>query len=380
MKLNEAQVAFLSAYLPKKASKAATTKSLVPQIRKRFLFTDGARMTNVEQKIFKHASLYIRYDYLRQQTSFVPEKTSLVKLFSAKNSPSEIYHFTTSGQAAILQALGLLMSLGQSSFQSPSTIYWETEQTFALLGFTQSKNPLVYWIDSSSFDVNCEWSIPQSVKWVVVDSTCWHVHGREFEVLRDRLKDYDVITVRSHVKLDMLGVEYASLGSIVLSARKLETIAELFYQAARLFGTTASPESIPPYLFEAKCLQLGQKRTQVFKKVHGMVQELMSELKVASPNIVTQFPPHGLYFYLALRSPSVDISQVQKKLKGLGQESRVEVRNVESFGFDFFGLQVFKPKREPEFDLCLRLSYGAGAVTKAQLRKLLLDVVGLVQG
>lgn len=369
MKGEEESRRLLAQYLKRKPGKNETKSEIVSAIRSSYLFTDLARMTNVNKRIFKHASLYIHYDYLRQLTSFMPEKGSLALQFSAKESSASLIHFTHSGHGAILQSLGILKASGCLSYSSPSTLYWETEQALEMLGFKTSTEPSVYWIDSSSLDVEGSWIIPNSVKWVVVDSTCWHVQGKEYKVLREKLKAFNVITVRSHVKLDMLGVEYAPLGSIILTSDQMDVHSQSFYQAARLFATTASPEAVPPYLLSAESLKLGAKRVKAFRKSHTIIQEIISNRPILE-NVVIQLPPHGLYFYMAFRKSHLDIPSIHKKVKLLAEELEVDIRGLESFGFDFFGMQIFKPNRDREFEVCLRISYGASGVGKVKIRKL----------
>lgn len=370
----ERELEFLSTFVHGKISAKATKAELVKRIREKYLFTDDARMTNVKKTVFKHASLFIRYDYLRQLTSFIPEKTSNAHLLSLKVSPSTLFHFTHSGQGAILQSLGFLKLQGFRTYHSKTNLYWETEQTLDLLSYKPSETPEIFWIDSSSFDVHSSWSVPPSTKWVVVDTTCWFIEGEEFKLLREKLSQHDVIAVRSHVKLDMHGVEYAPLGSITLSSKRLDLHSIPFYEAARLFGTTASPESIPPYLLDSASIKLALRRKNTFRKSHDLVKELAS---IASDDVTIQCPPHGLYFYLAFRKNSLELPEIQKKALIVAEEAEIDLRHLESFGFDFFGLQVFKPRRAQEFEKCLRISYGASGITKSKLKKLLDGLVAV---
>jgi hypothetical protein len=370
------QLQFLSTFLQRKKGKNVTKSEVVARIRKNYLFTDSARMTNTHKHVFRYASLFVRYEYLRQHTTFVPDKTSHALLLSCKAGPSTLIHFTHSGHGAILQALGFLKSLGFQTYQKSSTLYWETEQTLEMFNFKSTPEPEVYWIDSSSFDVFSDWSIPESVKWVVVDSTCWQILGKEFEFLSEKLKDHEVITVRSHVKLDMLGVEYAPLGSITLSSRALETTAGTFYQSARLLASTASPESIPPYLLEMKNLKLCLKRGKGFQKNHQIFTEIASEYLKEFQDVIFQFPPHGLYFYLAYKHCRYSVSEIQKHVLGL--DDGFGLKSIESFGFDQFALQVYRPRRDPNFEMCIRISYGVQVQSKTHVRKFLKGILSFM--
>jgi hypothetical protein len=154
-----------------------------------------------------------------------------------------------------------------------------------------------------------------------------------------------VVLVRSHTKLDSLGVEYGRLGSAVfvespayVDSERWQLLRRLCTEmrtAVRLFGGAAVPAHFPPYVGGPAYRGLADKRvaamlrnsrrmTQYFSKVLG---GLTAELHFA----------HGLYVTLA-PAGRLDENQTRdltSELCSHMERARLPLRHAGSFGFDF---------------------------------------------
>jgi hypothetical protein len=153
-----------------------------------------------------------------------------------------------------------------------------------------------------------------------------------------------IVLLRSHTKLDSLGIEYGRLGSAVFPSRQnvcavrrdlLEALLKETRNAVRLFGGAALPAHFPPYVGDpryrsltnrrvAAMLRNGRRTTRYFS---ATLAELSAELHFA----------HGLYITLA---PATKLDEhraravAEKLCADLGRRG-LPLRHAGSFGFDF---------------------------------------------
>jgi hypothetical protein len=181
---------------------------------------------------------------------------------------------------------------------------------------------------------------------IIFDTTCFAGGSRRIgRVLRRaRSARIPVVMVRSHNKLDSLGVEYGRLGSAVFiesPGRKgaepqlLQRLRAETRNAVRLFGGAALPAHFPPYVGGedyrrltdrrvAMMLRNSRRTTQHFS---SFLADLADELNFA----------HGLYVTLA---PARTLDE--KEARDLADEmcddlarAGFPLRHAGSFGFDF---------------------------------------------
>jgi hypothetical protein len=124
---------------------------------------------------------------------------------------------------------------------------------------------------SAAFEATLHCTEPK-LDLVVFDTTCFSSgSGRIRRVLRwARRWEIPVVLVRSHTKLDSLGLEYGRLGSAVFIAgearmaaakrKLLESLASEMRDAVRLFGGAALPAHFPPYVGRRAYRVLTDKR------------------------------------------------------------------------------------------------------------------------
>jgi hypothetical protein len=188
---------------------------------------------------------------------------------------------------------------------------------------------------------------------LIFDTTCFAGRsGHIRRVLKWAARwDIPVVLVRSHNKLDSLGVEYGRLGSAVfvhwsrkdLKAGQLlsESLAAETRNAVRLLGGAALPAHFPPFVGSVAYWALTKRRVAaILRNGRHTARYFASEL--ASLSAELHFT-HGLYVTLRGRRALDEATARQaaddmsRDLSGKG----FPIRHAGSFGFDFAATEWF---------------------------------------
>jgi hypothetical protein len=184
---------------------------------------------------------------------------------------------------------------------------------------------------------------------VLFDTTgLWTGSGRVRRVLHWALEaGVPVILLRSHTKLDSLGVEYGRLGSAVFAGDRdwllgdvrLEELAQHAADVLRLFGGVAIPAHFPPFAGSSGYVALNMRR----------IAATLRNSRCTSVRLMAALPSSACHFthrlYVAL-SPGRALAEWQaKELAGamcrdLGALG-LPLRHAGSFGFDFAAAEWF---------------------------------------
>jgi len=189
---------------------------------------------------------------------------------------------------------------------------------------------------------------------VIFDTTCFSSgSGRIRRVLSwARRWEIPIVLVRSHTKLDSLGLEYGRLGSAVFVAcekrvatakqERLQDLAREMRNAVRLFGGAALPAHFPPYVGTKAYRALTDKRVAaILRNSRRMARYFASALPGSSAEL--HFA-HGLYVTLAPKRmlDEKQTKQVAADLCGDLRKAGLPLRHAGSFGFDFGGAEWFR--------------------------------------
>ena len=188
---------------------------------------------------------------------------------------------------------------------------------------------------------------------VIFDTTCFSSgSGRIGRVLRwARRHDLPVVLVRSHTKLDSLGVEYGRLGSAVfvganepgMTERRglTRALANETRHAVRLFGGAALPAHFPPYAGNAGYRALADRRVASILRNSRRTARYFAKVLAGAP------PPvhfaHGLYLTL-VPNRALDEGQARQLAEELSTDlasAGMPLRHAGSFGFDFAATEWF---------------------------------------
>jgi hypothetical protein len=185
---------------------------------------------------------------------------------------------------------------------------------------------------------------------VLFDTTCfWQRSSRVRLVLEwARRARLPIVLMRSHAKLDSLGIEYGRLGSLVFAwtrdsnaAGSMATLVRAAEDAVRLYGAAAIPAHFPPFTGTDAYRALSATRTAaIMRNTRRMVRRLSARL--SATRVLREFQ-HELYFALA-PGKELELTDVKRAAdalcNALGAQG-LPVKHAGSFGFDFVAVEWF---------------------------------------
>jgi hypothetical protein len=283
---------------------------------------------------------------------------------TASGSVAGKIFYTSSGISALAAALSVLRRLGHDTISTAPGHYPETAELADMLGLSietdAESHGSVVLLDSAS---------PSTLRWpgllagariTLFDTSCYAgTSGRIHAWLNRARHQSPVILVRSHAKLDTLGVEYGRLGSVTIHpgpmgwSPELDDMAAGIEDAIRLLGAAPAPVSFPPFVGDQNYVPLTRQRIAQIMRNSRLAFQILSEHGVD----VQRFQ-HGLYLTAAIpgfttREDVAALAEtIAEKLAGRG----LPVRHAGSFGFDFIGLEWFCQAQSDE--AVLRISAG----------------------
>jgi hypothetical protein len=208
----------------------------------------------------------------------------------------------------------------------------------------------ILWLDSAvpaGFDAALR-RAPHRCDLVVVDTTCFaRASSRIRRVLRfARERDLPLALVRSHAKLDSLGIEYGRMGSVVLAWRRrgghawMRDLVREARKSVRLLGCAAVPAHFPPFTGDEDYAPLCAERTaSIVRATRRLARRLEASVLRGS---LTRYA-HGLYLTLAPRGV-LRVRDVKRAVDGLCEAlagAGLPARHAGSFGFDFVAVEWF---------------------------------------
>lgn len=184
---------------------------------------------------------------------------------------------------------------------------------------------------------------------VIADTTCWSPDSPRITPLVARVAAAGklCVLVRSHIKLDSLGIEYGRLGSIVVTlpprpSASVVRQAKLLRRRMRDYLVLTSggfaPENLFPLAGDPEFLTLNRERNRILVANHQRAEEILP--RAAAPTKVL-VPHHGCFLLLApIASNRWQTRERMHELASTLTAAGIWAQPAPSFGYDFVGLSV----------------------------------------
>jgi hypothetical protein len=215
------------------------------------------------------------------------------------------------------------------------------------------RHRMILWLDAASFGQSTAdlYRCAQAADLVVFDTTAFSAQsGRIPRFLRwARRARTPVILVRSHTKLDSLGIEYGRLGSAMflvfpevplLKLARWRKTASKTRELVRLLGSAAFPAHFCPFVGSPAYWQLSSRRSAVMlRNGRFLVRKLTQKLGECG----VQRYAHGVFAALVPRScwSETEAAGEAERLAAALAGAGMPVRHAGSFGFDFVAVEGF---------------------------------------
>jgi hypothetical protein len=203
---------------------------------------------------------------------------------------------------------------------------------------------------------------PGTVDLLLFDSTCYEVGSERIERAVEAAVRLDtpLVLLRSHVKIDFLGVEYGRLGSAVflvtpMCARETLTLFRALQQVCqrvmRLTGAAAVPTHLNPFLADPEFRAHNRARLARIVENNLRATERVAAALADTPIHVSRYH-HGLFFTLGLLPESdaamADVIGLIRDLVCALRAQGLPLRYANSFGFDFAAVTHYRDARRLE--------------------------------
>jgi hypothetical protein len=268
--------------------------------------------------------------------------------------------YANSGMAAISAALDAIDSVADEGtpLGMPLDAYFEslraTRRCTRLRVSIDSAPRGIHYVDSITTEDRTRFDA-RGLLAVLFDTTCYDAASPRIAVLVDRCAEARVpcLLLRSHLKLDCLGLEYARLGSITFvlppkPAREQVLFVKRVRLAAQdrlaLTGGTFLPEALFPLDDDAEAQALNRARNEAIFANHAWAgPRLKAE---CAPTGVT-LPHHGCFVILRPVLDSIWAGgRYLKRLIAALQQNGLAAREAPSFGYDLIaGTLLRVPER-----------------------------------
>ena len=308
-------------------------------------------LTNKNNDFFIKENYTFNYNYQRFDSQL--NYNDYVSNFYNINDIHSKTIFTNCGMSSIFCVLYAISRIGNYKVVYEKDTYFETQKIIKSLNLNHGKKIIYY--DTISDNFNFDSKVNNKI--IIIDTTCYHSYDFKEFITKLLNNNNFVIAVRSHVKLDMLGLEYAFLGSTTFflsdktNKTQLNNYKKIIYNTINIggnIGVIASEKCIFPLLNNIDFIKLNDYRIRRIKFNKKYFYEKNNENKCLTL--------HNHNLFLTLITNTNNIQELIDIVKSIAINSKGLCYYSSSFGFDYIALDTY-------FDFCskkntIRISIG----------------------
>lgn len=318
-----------------------------------------------DKSIFINPKISFRYSYARFD-SYINYFNFLSDFYYVNNKKYKTkLFFTNSGMSAITSLLMALKQIckGYQFLFPDKDIYFETYDFYnKYIKERINKKKNIIYIDTISklFDVDryLEFlNLDDDIFAIIIDTTCCTPPDLKRFISSILKKNIFCILIRSHTKLDMLGAELSSLGSLLYlipnnindeKFEKIKKIIEESYYVLGKFGSLCLPENFPEIIFDKSFRKINEQRIKRIEKnnynLFNYLKNNINKGNVLLPNH-KKFVLYILDNSIACKTQSEFIEKKIKKLVSIDSQ----LYSACSFGFDYIALDSYYDINEKNY-------------------------------
>lgn len=337
-----------------------------------------------DKTIFTNPKISFRYSYARFD-SYINYSDFLTDFYYINNKKYKTkLFFTNSGMSAITSLLMALKQIYKDyQFLFPDKdVYFETYDFYNkyIKENTCGERKIVY-IDTIAklFDADKYLNflnVNNDIFAIIIDTTCFMPSDLKKFISNILEKNIFCILIRSHTKLDMLGAELSSLGSLLylipndIGDNEFEIIkkiiAESYYVLGK-FGSLCLPENFPEIIFDKSFKKINEQR---IKRIEKNNYSLFTYLKDSINRGRVILPAHKKFvLYIIDNNISCNDQNeiIEKKIKKLVNND-CQLYSACSFGFDYIALDSYYDINEKNY--VIRISMNDSIRDETILKKI----------
>lgn len=337
-----------------------------------------------DKTIFTNPKISFRYSYARFD-SYINYSDFLTDFYYINNKKYKTkLFFTNSGMSAITSLLMALKQICKDyKFLFPDKdVYFETYDFYNkyIKENTCGERKIVY-IDTIAklFDADKYLNflnVNNDIFAIIIDTTCFMPSDLRKFISNILEKNIFCILIRSHTKLDMLGAELSSLGSLLylipndIGDNEFEIIkkiiAESYYVLGK-FGSLCLPENFPEIIFDKIFKKINEQR---IKRIEKNNYSLFTYLKDSINRGRVILPAHKKFvLYIIDNNISCNDQNeiIEKKIKKLVNND-CQLYSACSFGFDYIALDSYYDINEKNY--VIRISMNDSIRDETILKKI----------
>lgn len=341
-------------------------------IRQASMLHGESAIAGVEQP--RVGEFRVRYNYQRLKVELLNRQPmSFLNPGLTLEAPFQSGFLVSSCQAGLTQLFTALdLTYGRKPVFCPGRLYYETHQMLKKFSWSLVEKAPRYkhylFIDSSTCRTPEEvlnTQITSQTLALIIDSTCFRSSDLVFIDLLQRAfrLSIPVVLLRSHLKLDSLGLEFGRFGHVIFCAQKSSatwsTLIKTYDDLTPYFGSSVGTRQIYPFFHDSEFRRLSRLWHSRVKASNELLVRKMIESIDLEAYCYRSFY-HGLFsWWRPMCSPDKQFDRRFFELRKSFLFKQIPFAMAASFPWDFTAMTTFvDPIENSDHRRFVRLSVG----------------------